>query len=347
MKLKNSIIFAFIFLSLFCTHHVSADGGIFIVLDYDEHVYLPSQKAAVLWDGKNETMIISTKIVTDNLTDVAWVIPIYSNTAPNVTKGDTEIFNKIAEAFGKIEYTGGWSSYRSEICLLSLFLLILGLLLLIISFIKRSHEMVLFIQLISLICIVVSLFLIFYGFSFFVQLSDSGYSDIEIIEMKKVDIYDIAILKSKNATELVDWLNINGFVTSESSIPVLQGYCNKSDIYFVVNKINISNMYTKEEEIKQAIKELQTGIATPLKITFEPETPFYPLRMTSINKGLTKINVYFISDFYVNDSSNILFVEDNDYISLDEYDGNNITWLSFEGNTKELTGDSYFTKIDI
>lgn len=48
MKLKNSIIFAFIFLSLFFTHQVSADGSIFIVPDYDEHVIFFALGFAVL-----------------------------------------------------------------------------------------------------------------------------------------------------------------------------------------------------------------------------------------------------------------------------------------------------------
>ncbi|NIO37089.1 DUF2330 domain-containing protein, partial [Candidatus Bathyarchaeota archaeon] len=55
--------------------------------------------------------------------------------------------------------------------------------------------------------------------------------------MKKVDIYDVAILKATNATALVGWLNENGYTVPESAVPVLQEYCDKEDFYFIANKI--------------------------------------------------------------------------------------------------------------
>ena len=37
------------------------------------------------------------------------------------------------------------------------------------------------------------------------------YKSIEVIEIKKVDIYDVAVLQATNASEMVNWLNENEF----------------------------------------------------------------------------------------------------------------------------------------
>ena len=57
------LLVASFFLIIVSSPSIFANGGIFIDIDYDEHVYIPNQKAAIFWDGTNETMILSTKIV--------------------------------------------------------------------------------------------------------------------------------------------------------------------------------------------------------------------------------------------------------------------------------------------
>ena len=103
-----TIIFIFItiWFVLSSSQIVTADGGIFV--DFGEHVYLPAQKAAIFWDGTNETMVISTKINSSNISNMAWVTPIQSYNAPQVSEGDAEIFNDIAYSFA--EYAGGGMS---------------------------------------------------------------------------------------------------------------------------------------------------------------------------------------------------------------------------------------------
>jgi len=73
----------------------------------------------------------------------------------------------------------------------------------------------------------------------------------------------------------------------------------------------------------------------------------YPMKMSSINEGETKINVYFISNYHVNDSSGILTTKGKNYFYYaqhgSKYDvGNYVTWMTYEGKTEDLTDDSYF-----
>ncbi|MDH7517597.1 MAG: DUF2330 domain-containing protein [Candidatus Thermoplasmatota archaeon] len=332
--------------------NVSADGCVLHVVDYEEYITLPAQKAAIFWDGGNETMILSTKISSDGFSNMAWIIPIPSNSTPEVSEGNIEVFNLIAESFGTYEYKSyGAFSEMIIFSILTIIFLIGGILFLIISVFKRKLRTALVVFSIILLVLSFLNFILFYNSG--LMAGGGEYKNVEVIEIKKVDIYDVAVLKATNASEMIDWLNENEFYVPASANITLEDYCNSPDFYFVVNKINLTNKYTTAEEIEDAKNDLKDGIATPLKIKFQPEKPFYPLKMTSINEGDTKINVYFISNYTVVDENNYLSFEkiNNNIVGISQFfmDDYNIHYetismLTFEGNTKDLTGDSYFVK---
>jgi hypothetical protein len=49
---------------------------------------------------------------------------------------------------------------------------------------------------------------------------------------------------------------------------------------------------SKRFNVCNIMQNLEDGIATPLEITFQPIVPMFPLKMSSINEGYTKINIY-------------------------------------------------------
>lgn len=98
-------------------------------------------------------------------------------------------------------------------------------------------------------------------------------STVTVIETKKVDIYDIAVLTAKDTTDLRKWLEDNDFTYPESREHLLKSYVNK-DWYFVAAKIN-----TKSLSLARGLK---TGHATPLKLTFESEKIVYPLKISGM-----------------------------------------------------------------
>ena len=180
---------------------VCADGGV-IVPDFERVVYLPEQKAALFWDGINETMVLSTKIRSDNVSNMAWIVPVPSTTKPEVAQGDIEIFTEIAFEFG--EWVGGDYYLSYDLCFLSLVVFVISLVGLLILLLKK--EITFFYPLLA---IFVLLFIISIGIGLFsftnTMMGDSGeVFDYEVIEILKVDIYDVAILKATNATALVE-----------------------------------------------------------------------------------------------------------------------------------------------
>lgn len=309
----------------------SADG--MIVTDYLEKVYLPAQKAVISWNGSDETLVLATKVRVEKLANMAWVIPVPSKTKPEVSEGDIDVFYDLADLFSRegIEAPG------------------------------------------------------------FGLMGEGPKDSVEVIEVKKVDIYDITILKATNATDLVDWLNRNGYIISENTTPTLREYCEQENFYFIANKINLANKYENlsitdadgvcaekvagfivrrpyrgilDGEIRWAMEEigecgnssfeavkvaidLEQGIATPLKITFQPTAPFYPLRISSVNEGSTDVDLYLFSQTPVKDKSGILSVsqmtENTQYLKEDYGLGQDyVTYLMYSGDLKDLSMDSWF-----
>ena len=99
MKLskKIAVIAGILTLVLTTMPMVSSDGCHFSNVYY--HLYEPYQKAVIYWDGTVETLILASAGKSENLTDMAWVVPILSTTKPNVTAGNMSLFEDLVKYF--------------------------------------------------------------------------------------------------------------------------------------------------------------------------------------------------------------------------------------------------------
>ena len=73
--------------------------GCFVTNNYGSDVYAPDQKVVISWDGKNQTMILSTKLQSDALADFGWIIPIKSKTKPRIKLGNIQVFHDLSDYF--------------------------------------------------------------------------------------------------------------------------------------------------------------------------------------------------------------------------------------------------------
>jgi hypothetical protein len=308
-----------------------ADGGIFP--DYVQHLYEPKQLAVMTWDGSVQTMVLATKFSADSLGNMAWVVPIRSSVKPEVVAGDSAVFREFVDYF-----------------------------------IPPASK----------------------GVGFGLGGLPRGLDEsVVVLEVKKVDIYDVAILKSDSATALASWLNSNGYYAPPSAAPVFAKYAG-DDWYFVANKVNLKNKYAAtiaevekfnssfeklslddqlsvfsdlfyggnlSDEVaannfENTLYNLQSGVATPLKFTFSPPKPFYPLVISSLNSGETDIEVYLASQTAMKDQNGALAVDEaltitdslrnsvKNYINLG--DSKIVTRLAYRGNLSGLNSDSEF-----
>lgn len=75
------------------------------------HLYEPAQKAVIYWNGYSETLILSSAVRSETLTNIAWVVPIISTTKPEVSSGNMSLFEELVEFFDPFYY---WYPYFRE-----------------------------------------------------------------------------------------------------------------------------------------------------------------------------------------------------------------------------------------
>jgi hypothetical protein len=69
---------------------LDADGVHFS--DAQIHLQEPTQKAAITWDGKTETLVLASAVRAEQWDNMAWVLPIPSSSRPKVTASDAAVF---------------------------------------------------------------------------------------------------------------------------------------------------------------------------------------------------------------------------------------------------------------
>ena len=97
-----------IIIPFMCTPLANADG--WHPSAEQLHLYEPAQKAVISWDGTTQIMYLSSAVKSDNLTDIAWVVPITSTTKPEVSAGNMTVFEELVDYFD--EYYWWHSPFR-------------------------------------------------------------------------------------------------------------------------------------------------------------------------------------------------------------------------------------------
>jgi len=320
-----------------------ADGG--IIPDHYTHMYEPEQKAIIVWNGPAETMVLATKISAEDFGNMAWIVPVRSSVKPEVAASDVSVFWEFIDYFVPPIEEGsgfGWGAVASK--------------------------------------------------------SAGG---VEVVDIKKVDIYDVTVLKTTDAKSLIDWLNANGYYVSPEYAPIFGRYVG-NDGYFIANRIDLKNKHAAAiaevekfnssfenltlgdqmsvlsdliyrgnlsdtgnlEALSWALRDLKSGMSTPLKITFSPAKLSYPLVISSLSNGSTvftgdyllgnvmKIEVYVVSSTVVKDSNGILqfnkalgvtdSLRSNVKEHVDLGGADVVTRLTYFGGADGLTADAEF-----
>ena len=150
--MKKILIIALAFM-IFLPSVALADGGLIMPPDMNEKISLPEQKAVIIWEDGEETLILSTKIQPEEITDIAWIVPIQSVDKPEVDKGNISLFFDVARLFRSTDrgYFGGAMEATAQA------------------------------------------------------------GEVQIFEVKRIDMYFLATIKATDASVLLDWLNTRGF----------------------------------------------------------------------------------------------------------------------------------------
>lgn len=98
---------------------------------------------------------------------------------------------------------------------------------------------------------------------------------VTVLERKKIDIYDIAVLESTSSQDLANWLKDNGFQYPEKEAYIFDDYI-KNNWIFTAVKVQSEFLDTV------ASKRLSEGRATPLQLVFKSENIVYPLKISAV-----------------------------------------------------------------
>ncbi len=131
--------------------------------------------------------------------------------------------------------------------------------------------------------------------------------NVEVYEYKTIGAYEIATLKAHDSEGLAAWMKDHDFRWPTEGNEIIQGYID-AGWCFVAVKVNL-----KANDREDTSKKLRTGELHPLKLTFETSRCVYPLKISSLNKGSGRVDVYMISrepyvctdmDFFLGQISN-------------------------------------------
>ena len=114
---------------------------------------------------------------------------------------------------------------------------------------------------------------------------------VKVIETKTVGAYKIAVLSTKDAGALENWLATNLFYFPTNKTDALDAYV-KQHWYFIAVKVNLGQglLGTISSKLKLASGELH-----PLQISFASDRCVYPLKISSVNGQPSEVQVYVLS----------------------------------------------------
>jgi hypothetical protein len=113
-------------------------------------------------------------------------------------------------------------------------------------------------------------------------------SSLNILREQHVGVYDVRVVASTDASELVSWLNENEFQFTDADEAVFDDYISAGWSFVVANVSSSAD--TTEEDV------ISMGLVAPLILRFPSAVPVYPLALTATAGRNTEVLLYVVSD---------------------------------------------------
>ena len=267
--MKKLLSITIMLLSL-APNFVHADGG--MVPPTHSWIYETGQKAAIVYQDKTETLVLSTSFQGD-AKDFGYIVPTPSQ--PEVSKVSDDIFQNLENM--TLSYDGVRPLTASGTAS------------------QNALEK----------------------------------SDVQIVEEKKVGIFDVKVLSATDSTALYTWLNENSFSYPQDKKYILDDYI-QNKWFFCVAKISAEAITPSVET------QLRQGQLAPLKLVFSTDNIVYPLKISSVT------DESLISNFRAVNSSKTISSTSSSTpqpeVAPYPYSNTPITLYIFADHKKEITG---------
>jgi hypothetical protein len=131
---------------------------------------------------------------------------------------------------------------------------------------------------------------------------------VNVIEIKTVGAYEVAILSAQEAGSLERWLKVHDYSIPEGKAAIIDEYIRKG-WYFVAAKIDLSKPVAftgvsttapkdadSPAHVRDTIqKQLRSGELHPLLISFDTPKCIYPLRISAVGGKPSEVSLYVLS----------------------------------------------------
>lgn len=111
----------------------------------------------------------------------------------------------------------------------------------------------------------------------------TGKPAVDVLDRKQIGVYDVAVLSARDSAGLLRWLRTNGYRVDRKIEAVLADYIRRG-WFFTASRIS-----TRRGSAEQAMRE---GTLHALQFDFAAPKPIYPLKISSLNHGPTKVLLY-------------------------------------------------------
>ena len=242
-----------------------ADGKFFSPVAVRDHVTIPDQRALIHFTNGVERLVIETRF-TGAGTNFAWVIPLPAQ--PVIEAATTGLFPTLEYLF-RSPIRHNFTRYFIGI------LVGTGLAGLLLHTARSGPLLLLSVFVLFLLA---SLFLPALGKAKASASTESG-DAITFLDRRLVGVYQTTTISSRDPAALETWLHENGFHVSSNSAPAIAGYVRDGWV-FVTAKVHRDQ------------SDSQTNTAHPLSFTFPAAEPVYPMRLTGVDNGPLRVELY-------------------------------------------------------
>ena len=111
---------------------------------------------------------------------------------------------------------------------------------------------------------------------------------VEVIRAEQVGIYDVQVIRSRDATELIAWLNEHRLQFGEEDTAVFEDYLERGWVFVVATVAPAAG-----QAGPGAVDE---GLVAPLILRFQAAAPVYPLALTATAGQETQVLLYLLGE---------------------------------------------------
>ncbi len=254
---------------------------------------IPYQRALILFADGTETLILQSRYEipeANGASNLGWVVPVPA--VPEVASMPADMAQYLFQSLGMYSRP---NVTRIGPYVVGLLILVIGglslltLLLCLVSFVTplpprfQSNRR----WLASLSVVVLGYFMVA---GIFYSAGSAGLGvvrGVDVISEQRVGIYDVSIVRSDDAGDLIDWLNTHGFKFQDKDTAAFDSYVSQGWCFVVA----IINPRSDEAEHRIAVE----GLAAPLILRFPTPSPVYPVALTGTGGFETEILIYLAS----------------------------------------------------